>query len=194
MLIEIAEGRALPATEGVIGDRHRDRHVDTHHADIHLRGEIARRVTVAGEDRHAIPVFMVVGERETLMEALGAHHGEHGAEDLLLVDAHVLGHIVEQATAHVEAVLVALHGEAAPVHGEGCAFLDADFDVILVLSRCALVTNGAEIGAGISRGADLEGFDARDQLFHQAGSPSPHPPAPPPRPPPPAMQRSPAEP
>jgi len=39
---------ALAAAEGVIGNRHRDRHVDADHADIDLGGEIARGVAVAG--------------------------------------------------------------------------------------------------------------------------------------------------
>src|SRR5688572_28261327 len=32
MLVEVAESGALPSPEGVVGDRHRDRHVDAHHA------------------------------------------------------------------------------------------------------------------------------------------------------------------
>src|SRR5579884_2737236 len=35
VLVEITEARALPAAEGVVGHRHRDRHVDTDHADLH---------------------------------------------------------------------------------------------------------------------------------------------------------------
>src|SRR5882724_10426648 len=38
MLVEIAEARLLPAAKGVVSDRHRDRHVDADHADIHFRG------------------------------------------------------------------------------------------------------------------------------------------------------------
>src|SRR6201999_3432854 len=56
MLVEVAETRLLPAAEGVIGNRHRDRHVDANHADIDLGGEIARGVAVAGKDRNAIAV------------------------------------------------------------------------------------------------------------------------------------------
>src|SRR5690606_24105063 len=48
VLVEVAEARALPAAEGVVGDRHRDGHVDADHADIDLGGEIARRIAVAG--------------------------------------------------------------------------------------------------------------------------------------------------
>src|SRR3954471_791958 len=48
VLVEVAEAGALPAAEGVVGDRHRDRHVDADHADIDLRCEVARRVAVAG--------------------------------------------------------------------------------------------------------------------------------------------------
>src|SRR4051812_22704909 len=50
MLVDVAEARALPAAERVVGNRHRDRHVDTDHADIDPGGELARGVAVAGED------------------------------------------------------------------------------------------------------------------------------------------------
>src|SRR4051795_5731915 len=50
MLVEVAESRLFPAAKRVIGDRHRDRHVDADHADIDLGREIARCVAVAGED------------------------------------------------------------------------------------------------------------------------------------------------
>src|ERR1700732_1939737 len=40
VLVEIAEAGLLPAAEGVVGDRHRDRHVDADHADIDLGREI----------------------------------------------------------------------------------------------------------------------------------------------------------
>src|SRR5260370_26630299 len=59
VLVEIAKAGLLPATESVIGDRHRDRHVDADHADIDLGREIARRITVASEDRDAIAVVMI---------------------------------------------------------------------------------------------------------------------------------------
>src|SRR5258708_17982496 len=59
VLVEIAETGLLPAAEGVIGDRHRDRHVDADHADIDLGREVARGVAVTGEDRNAVAVIMV---------------------------------------------------------------------------------------------------------------------------------------
>src|SRR3954451_6956789 len=58
VLVEIAEAGALPASERIVGDRHRDRHVDAHHADIDFRREIARRVAVAGEDGDAVAVLV----------------------------------------------------------------------------------------------------------------------------------------
>src|SRR5208282_5334532 len=96
MLVEIAEPRALPAAESVIGDRHRDRHVDADHADLDLAGEVARRVAVAGEDRDAVAVFMVVAEAERFRIVVRADDREHRAENLFLVDAHVLGDMVEE--------------------------------------------------------------------------------------------------
>src|ERR1700751_3070816 len=56
VLVEVAEAGALPAAEGVIGHRDRDRNIDTDHAHLHPGDEIARGVAVAGEDRHAVAV------------------------------------------------------------------------------------------------------------------------------------------
>src|ERR1700690_2789993 len=54
--VRVTEERALPTSEGVGGDRHRDRHVDAHHADLHLVLEAPRRTTVVREDRGAVAV------------------------------------------------------------------------------------------------------------------------------------------
>src|SRR5438128_10498944 len=48
VLVEVAETRLLPAAEGVVCNRHRDRHVDADHADVDAGREIARGIAVAG--------------------------------------------------------------------------------------------------------------------------------------------------
>ena len=48
--LEVAEARALPTAESVIGERHRNREVHAHHADIDSVGEIAGGVAIAGEE------------------------------------------------------------------------------------------------------------------------------------------------
>ena len=58
--VVVAEQRGLPAAEGMERHRHRDRHVDADHADLNLVGELAGRITVAGEDRGAVAEFMLV--------------------------------------------------------------------------------------------------------------------------------------
>src|ERR1700729_793934 len=96
VLVEVAEARALPAAKRVVGDWDRDWHVDPDHADLDLAREVARRVAVASEDRDAVAVLMVVAQTQRLAIVVRAHDREHRAEDLLLVDAHVLRHVVEQ--------------------------------------------------------------------------------------------------
>ena len=113
--IVIAEQRALPAAEGMIGDRHRDRHIDADHADLRPGEEIARGVAVPGEDGRAVAVFVVVDHAERILVALRAHDREHRAEDLLGVDRHIGRHPVEQAAAEEKAVLIALQADIAPV-------------------------------------------------------------------------------
>src|ERR1700738_3906727 len=59
VLVEVAEAGALPAAEGVVGHRDRDRHVDTDHADLHPGDKVARGVAIPGEDGHAVAVLML---------------------------------------------------------------------------------------------------------------------------------------
>src|SRR6266436_9656573 len=79
----IAEQGALPAAKAVEGHRHRDRHVDADHADLDAVGEFARSVAVAGEDRGAVAVFVVVDELCRAVEIRAPHDREKRPEDLL---------------------------------------------------------------------------------------------------------------
>src|SRR5215216_1673380 len=73
VLVEVAEAGALPAAESVIRKRHRDRHINAHHAHLHTAGEIARRIAVTGEDRNAVAVFVLRRQPQSLVIILGAH-------------------------------------------------------------------------------------------------------------------------
>ena len=59
MLVQIAEHRFLPAAKGVVGQWHRDWHVDADHADIDARGKLTRGVTIAGEYGNAIAILIM---------------------------------------------------------------------------------------------------------------------------------------
>src|SRR5690349_22353064 len=60
--VQVAEEARLPATEAVIGDRHRDRDVDPDHPGVHLELELPCRPTVTGEDRRPVAVRVLVDE------------------------------------------------------------------------------------------------------------------------------------
>jgi hypothetical protein len=85
--VDIAEERCLPAAEAVVGDGHRDGHVDADHAGLDLELELPSRAPVAREDGGAVAVRVVVDEADRLLVGLDPHHGQDGTEDL------VLGHI-----------------------------------------------------------------------------------------------------
>src|SRR3546814_2212968 len=74
VLIDVAETRALPAAEGVVGDRHRDRHVDADHADVDAGGEFARGMAVARENRDAVAILMARGQRQRFLEIRSEEH------------------------------------------------------------------------------------------------------------------------
>src|SRR3546814_13037186 len=71
VLVGVAEGRAFPAAEAVIGDRHRQRDVDADHADIDPCGEFARRMAVAGEYGDAIAVLVFRWQPQSLLDDFG---------------------------------------------------------------------------------------------------------------------------
>ena len=120
----VAEHRGLPAAKAVIGDRHRDRHIHADHADIDRGREIARRITVTGEDGGAVAIFMVHHQLARLVIALRTQHRKHRPENLVAIDRHVGGHPVEKRAADEEAVLVALQLQPAAVDDHiGAVFL-----------------------------------------------------------------------
>src|SRR5258708_3608158 len=108
VLVEVAEAGTFPAAERVVGERHGNGEVDADHADLDAAGEVARGVAVAGEDGDAVAVFVLRRQPHRLLVILGADHGEHGSENLLLIDRHVRLALVEQAAADEIAALVAL--------------------------------------------------------------------------------------
>src|SRR6185295_9619302 len=167
VLVEIAEAGTLPSAEGVVGKWHRYREVHSHHADIDAVGEIARGIAVAGEDGDAVAVVVLGGKLQRLLVVLGAHHRKHRAENLLLVDAHVRRHLVEQTAAHEEALLVALQLEATAVDLQLGAFLEAEIDITLHLVDLRLGDHRPVIGLRIARRPDFQALHARDQLLHQ---------------------------
>ena len=170
MLVDVAEGRALPAAEGVVGHGHRDRHVDADHAHVHPRCELARGAAVAGEDGDAVAVLVVGRERQRLLEGLGADDLQDRPEDLLLVGLHRGLHLVEQARAQEEAVLVALQLEAAAVDDQLGAFLHAQVDVVADLLLVGLGDDRAVLGGGVGGEADLERVQfGQDAFAHLVG-------------------------
>src|SRR5205814_9835810 len=70
------------------------------------------RSAVAGEDRNTVAVVVLGRKPHRFFVILGAHHREDGAENLLLVDAHLRRDAVEQRAAHEETILVPLHSKA----------------------------------------------------------------------------------
>ena len=104
--VPVAEERALPAAERVVGDRHRDRHVDADHARLDVELELAGDAAVAREDRRAVAVRVLVDEPDRLVVGVDARDAEHRAEDLVAVVVHLRRDVVDQRRPEEEAVAV----------------------------------------------------------------------------------------
>src|SRR3546814_9225523 len=80
------------------------------------RGEFARGVAVAGEDRDTIAILMLRRQFERGLEIGRADDLQHGAENLFLVAFHVGGDMVEQRRTAEESLFVALQGGIGRAH------------------------------------------------------------------------------
>src|SRR5438270_8153684 len=115
VLADVAEAGALPSAEAVVGDRHRDRHVDPDHPDVDTRGELPRGMAVAGKDGDAVAIGMLRRQAHGLLEILRPHHLQDRPENLVLVALHPRLHMVEEGRTDEEAFLMPLEHEAAAV-------------------------------------------------------------------------------
>ena len=166
--VGVAEQGGLPPAEGVVGDRDRDRHVDPDHPHPHLGLERAGRAAVAGEDRGAVRVRVLVDQPQALLEGVHAHHAEHRPEDLVPVDAHLRPDPVEQGRPQEEALGRQVGGAA--VHDHGGAGLLA---LAHVVGHPVTVLTGdqrAHVGAGVAARAHGElGEPQRQRLDEGIG-------------------------
>ena len=167
MHVVVAEERAFPAAEAVIGDRDRDGDVDADHADLRLGGEIAGGVAVAGEDCGAVAELMIVDHLDGGIVIRRAHHRENRAENLFLVDLHLGRDAVEQARADIIAALIALQRQVATVHHQLGAFLHAVIDIAAHFVEMHLAHERTHLGIAVRAGADLDLLDLGLQRFDQ---------------------------
>src|SRR3990172_11323812 len=100
--VTVAEDRALPTSERVVGHRNRYRNVDPDHADLNLVLEPTRCPPVVGENCDPVGVRVGIDERERFGEGPGAHHAKHRTEDLVSVNRHRRRDAVEETRAQKE--------------------------------------------------------------------------------------------
>uniref|UniRef100_A0A0N4ZD65 Transcriptional regulator n=1 Tax=Parastrongyloides trichosuri TaxID=131310 RepID=A0A0N4ZD65_PARTI len=167
VLVGVAEARTLPAAEGVVGHRHRDRHIDADHADVDAGGEVAGRAAVLGEDGDAVAVLVLARQAQGLLKVGGADDLQHRAEDFFLIRRHVRRHMVEQRRADEVALLMPLQAEVAPVYDQFGAFFHALVDPAQNLVLVGLSDDGTVVGLGVGRDADAQVRDFRDQTLAQ---------------------------
>src|ERR1700733_3589023 len=97
MHIMVAEQRTLPAAKTVKGHGHGNGHIDAHHARLHLVGEGARRVSIAGKDGYTVAILVLFDQLERLLKFVDSQHGKHGTKNFFAIDAHIRGDMIEQA-------------------------------------------------------------------------------------------------
>ena len=163
----IAKQRTLPAAEAVEGHRHRDRHVDADHANLHAQREFARAIAVAREQRYAIAEFVFVHQVHRRFEIRHAGDRQYRSENFFLVNGHVRFDLVEQAAAEEEPVLVSLDLVTAAVDDQLCAFLDAEVHITAHLVEVLLRDQRTHFRGFTGAGVDFQGLGAFGKFLDQ---------------------------
>ena len=151
----------------MIRNGHRDRHVDADHPDIHTRSEFACGVAVAREDRNAVAILMLAGQRQRLFKIIRSHDLEDRAEDFFLVTFHRRFDMIEQRRADEEALFMPLKREAATIDDKLSAFINTFLDPAFNACLMRRVDHWAVVRVRVSRHADAECRDCGDQLLTQ---------------------------
>ena len=66
--VQVAEERGLPSAEAVVRNGHGDRNVDTDHPSLDIELELPCGPTIAGKNRGAIAVRIIVDQFQRLFE------------------------------------------------------------------------------------------------------------------------------
>ena len=170
----VAQQRLLPATEGVVGHGHRNRHVDAHHASLNLNHKVAGGVAVGGEDGRAVTVRRRVNDLDSLFVGVGVYHYQHRAENFLAVDVQLAVHVVQNGRAQPEtvSVLFTLGLVAATVeHHAGAisfSFIDPLGDALLARAGDNRAHFAGRVSAGANHNLFGASLDGRNQLLRNA--------------------------
>ena len=62
----------FPTAKGVIGQRHRNWHVDAYHAHIDAVRKVTRGVAITGENGGAVTIFVIHGKADPLVRPVAA--------------------------------------------------------------------------------------------------------------------------
>src|SRR5438552_1495361 len=82
MRLEIAEEAALRPAEREEGHGRGDADVHAEHARLDVPAILARRLAAAREDAGGVTELVPLHDRDRLLERVGLHDAQHGAEDL----------------------------------------------------------------------------------------------------------------
>ena len=152
-LLEAAERDAEVGAERVVADR----------ARAQLAGDVPGPLHVVGEDGRVEPVDGVVGDGDGVLLVLRRDHAQHRPEDLLLRDRRGVVDVAEDGGLNEPAPVEVLRPAAAG--RQRGSFRHALGDVALDPVALALGDQGAHVGLGVERVADLHlGEDAGQRV------------------------------
>jgi len=101
-----SSNRLLVSSEGEHRQRHRNRHVDTQLAGLHLLLEARRGRAGPRKDSCTVAVGVVVDQLDRFVNGLDVHTNDDGAEDLFRVAFHMGFHVCDDGGTDLEAVSI----------------------------------------------------------------------------------------
>src|SRR6185437_12829928 len=153
--LAVAVAGAADAAEGKMDLGADGGGVDVDDAAVEVAQGAEGGVDVGGVERGGEAVGHAVGQGDGVLEPVAGEHRDHGAEDLLLRDAHGGLHAGEDGGFEEEAVRERAVGAAAAAEHELGALLPADGNVLLDALQLLGVDHRADLGAGLEAGSQV---------------------------------------
>ena len=125
-------------------------------------------VSVVVGEGGSVAVAVAVDQTQRIVQRVDPHEGEHGTKDLVGVDLHVFGDVVDKTRSEPETMRVASDVGLATVDGHARAFVFANAeirrDLVAMLGRDERTHLGRCIGAGADGESRHPGLDSFDQF------------------------------
>ena len=130
--------------------------------------KVTSGITVTGKYGSPVAVLVIIDQFKRLFVAADTYDRKHRPKNLVAINIHLWGNLVEYRGANKAAGLVPRHSNPTAIHNQFSPFFDTTIDIPFDSISRIRRNHRTHFDSFLIIGADLECLDARDQLLHHS--------------------------